>query len=33
MDGKALLVAQGARSLEFWLGGIAPRDVMLEAIQ
>lgn len=33
MDGKGLLVAQGARSLEFWLGGTAPRDVMLEAIR
>lgn len=33
IDGKSLLVAQGARSLEFWLGGAAPRDVMLEAIQ
>jgi shikimate dehydrogenase len=33
IDGKALLVAQGARSLEYWLGGTAPRDVMLEAIR
>jgi len=33
MDGKPLLVAQGARSLEFWLPEItAPREVMLEAI-
>jgi len=38
MDGKKLLVAQGARSLEFWLPhiwpeGTAPRDAMIEAIQ
>jgi shikimate dehydrogenase len=33
VDGKPLLVAQGARALEFWLGGTAPRDAMLEAIQ
>lgn len=33
LDGKALLVAQGARSLEFWLGGVAPRDLMMEAIR
>ncbi|MFI5385498.1 MAG: shikimate dehydrogenase [Fimbriimonadales bacterium] len=33
MDGKRMLVAQGARSLEFWIPGLrAPRDVMLEAI-
>lgn len=33
LDGKQLLVAQGARSFEFWLGIAPPRDVMLEAIQ
>jgi shikimate dehydrogenase len=33
IDGKPLLVAQGARSLEFWLGGTAPRGAMLEAIR
>jgi shikimate dehydrogenase len=33
MDGTELLVAQGARSLAFWLGLEAPRDVMLEAIR
>jgi shikimate dehydrogenase len=31
-DGRSLLVAQGARSLEFWLGLPAPRDVMARAI-
>lgn len=31
-DGKALLVAQGARSLEWWLGVEAPRSAMLNAI-
>lgn len=33
LDGKELLVAQGARSFEFWLGIAPPRDVMLETIQ
>lgn len=33
LDGKQLLVAQGARSFEFWLGIAPPRDVMLEVIQ
>ena len=33
VDGKPLLVAQGARSLTYWLGVEAPRDVMLEAIR
>lgn len=33
LDGKELLVAQGARSFEFWLGISPPRNVMLEAIQ
>lgn len=33
IDGKPLLAAQGARSLEYWLGVGAPRDAMLEAIQ
>lgn len=33
LDGKELLVAQGARSFEFWLGIAPPRDKMLEAIQ
>ena len=31
-DGKSLLVAQGARSLEWWLGVEAPRSAMLKAI-
>lgn len=31
-DGKLLLVAQGALSLEFWLGVEAPRNAMREAI-
>lgn len=33
LDGKELLVAQGARSFEFWLGIAPPRDVMREAIR
>lgn len=33
VDGRALLVAQGARSLEWWLGRAAPRGVMTEAIR
>ncbi len=33
MDGLALLVAQGARSLEWWLGIEAPREAMLRAIR
>ena len=33
MDGLPLLVAQGARSFEWWLGLGAPRQVMQEAIQ
>jgi len=33
MDGRQMLVAQGARSFEWWLGIPAPRDVMLQAIQ
>ncbi|MBL8086503.1 MAG: shikimate dehydrogenase [Chthonomonas sp.] len=32
IDGRAMLVAQGARSLEWWLDVIAPRDVMLRAL-
>ncbi|HEY0868312.1 MAG TPA: shikimate dehydrogenase [Fimbriimonas sp.] len=32
MDGRRLLAAQGARSLEYWLDMRAPRDVMLEAL-
>lgn len=32
VDGRALLAAQGARSLEWWLGVIAPRAVMREAL-
>lgn len=32
MDGRKLLVAQGARSLEWWTGEKAPRHEMLEAI-
>lgn len=31
-DGRSLLVAQGARSLEWWLGIEAPRSAMLKAI-
>ncbi len=31
-DGRSLLVAQGARSLEFWLGVVAPREVMAAAL-
>ncbi len=33
LDGKALLVAQGARSFEWWLGVEAPRQLMTGAIQ
>ena len=33
MDGKALLVAQGALALEYWLGKAAPRKIMKEAIR
>lgn len=33
IDGKAMLVAQGARSFEWWLGVPAPREVMWQAIQ
>lgn len=33
IDGGAMLVAQGARSLEYWLGVDAPRDVMTEALR
>lgn len=33
LDGRALLAAQGALSLEWWLGKIAPRTAMLEAIR
>jgi shikimate dehydrogenase len=32
LDGKALLAAQGARSLEWWLDVPAPRSAMLKAI-
>jgi len=32
IDGKAMLVAQGARSFEWWLGREAPREVMRKAI-
>ncbi len=32
LDGLRMLVAQGARSFEWWLGLPAPRDAMLEAI-
>ena len=32
IDGSELLVAQGARSFEWWTGLKAPRDVMREAI-
>lgn len=31
-DGRALLVAQGARSFEWWTGLTAPRDVMKAAV-
>jgi len=33
IDGRAMLVAQGARSFKWWLGIDPPRDVMLKAIQ
>jgi shikimate dehydrogenase len=33
IDGLPLLVAQGARSLEWWLGREAPRQVMLESLR
>ena len=33
VDGKELLVAQGARSFEYWLGIVPPRDVMREAVE
>lgn len=33
LDGKALLVAQGARAFEWWLGIEPPRDVMMDAIR
>jgi shikimate dehydrogenase len=33
IDGKALLVAQGALSQEFWLERPAPRKAMMEAVQ
>jgi shikimate dehydrogenase len=33
MDGKRMLMEQGALALEFWLGQAAPRDVMLEALE
>jgi len=32
IDGLKMLVAQGARSFEWWLGMSAPRSIMLEAI-
>lgn len=32
MDGRALLVAQGALSLEWWTGASAPREAMWKAI-
>jgi shikimate dehydrogenase len=32
MDGRAMLVAQGARAFKWWLGIDPPRDVMLNAI-
>ena len=32
VDGRHMLVAQGARSFEWWLGMAPPRDVMLNAI-
>ncbi len=33
LDGKEMLVAQGARSFEWWLGVDAPREVMTKAIR
>jgi len=33
VDGRRMLVAQGALSFEWWLGIEAPREAMLEAIQ
>ena len=32
IDGRSMLVAQGAQSFEWWLGQPAPRNVMREAI-
>lgn len=32
IDGRQLLVAQGARSFEWWLGREAPRSAMLQAV-
>jgi len=32
MDGRKMLVAQGARSFEWWLGIEAPQEIMLEAL-
>lgn len=32
-DGRAMLVAQGARSIEWWLGVEAPRTAMAEALE
>ena len=33
IDGRALLVAQGARSFEWWTGKTAPREAMLKAVE
>lgn len=33
IDGRALLVAQGALSFEWWTGKSAPREAMLKAVQ
>lgn len=33
VDGRTLLVAQGARSFEWWTGIPAPREAMLNAVQ
>jgi shikimate 5-dehydrogenase len=32
IDGRAMLAAQGARSLEWWTGTPAPREDMLKAV-
>lgn len=32
LDGKAMLVEQGALALEYWLGVVAPREAMMKAV-
>jgi shikimate dehydrogenase len=33
VDGRAMLVAQGARSFEWWTGAKPPKEVMLQAVE